>query len=214
MWSNLWTDRALAWLSSLPVGDVAHDGEHLRRVVNNAQQLAVAERANLAVVLPAAWLHDCVLLPKNHPDRQHASRHAAQAACAWLAAEGYPAEWLPAIHHAILAHSYAGLQPAQTIEAQVVQDADRLDAIGAVGLARCLLVAGQLQRSLYHPTDPFAVQRTLDDHRYALDHFYCKLLKLPAMLHTATAKAMAVERAAFLQQFISQLATEIGATPP
>lgn len=190
-------------------GDVAHDIEHIRRVVANAERLAHSEGANLMIVLPAAWLHDCVSVPKSSPQRAQASILAGAAALTFLASEGYPAATLPGIRHAIEAHSFsAGITP-RTREAQVVQDADRLDALGAVGVARCLMLSGAMQRRLYDPAEPFAISRPLDDTANAIDHFYLKLLRLAAGMHTAAGRAEAERRTAFLQAFLDQLATEL-----
>src|SRR5689334_22695757 len=112
--------------------DAAHDLEHIRRVVTNARTLAVQAPADLAVVLPAAWLHDCVNVAKGSPLRSQASVLAGRAAVQFLETIGYPAQHLPAIQHAIEAHSFSANITPQTREAQVVQDADRLDALGAV----------------------------------------------------------------------------------
>ena len=87
--------------------DPAHDLAHVQRVVANARLLAAAEGADPAVVLPAAWLHDCVVLPKNSARRAEASRLAAESAGAFLRAAGYPVELIPAIEHAIAAHSFS-----------------------------------------------------------------------------------------------------------
>src|SRR5690349_5044237 len=88
-----------------PPADPAHDVDHIRRVVANARALAAHEQADLAVVLPAAWLHDCVSVPKSSPVRSQASRLAGRAALEFLRSIGYPTEHLPAIQHAIEAHS-------------------------------------------------------------------------------------------------------------
>lgn len=166
----------------------------------------------MAVVLPAAWLHDCVALPKDHPDRQNTSRAAADRAAAFLREVAYPAEHLDAIHHAIEAHSFsAGIAP-RTLEAQVVQDADRLDALGAIGLARTLAVGTALGRPLYAPNDPFCEHRTPDDRAHTLDHFYTKLLTLTGTMQTATGRAEAERRTAFLRAFLGQLRSEIDST--
>ncbi|HRO24647.1 MAG TPA: HD domain-containing protein, partial [Promineifilum sp.] len=77
--------------------DPAHDREHVRRVVANARQLAAAEGADPAVVVPAAWLHDCVVVPKDSVHRARASQMAAERAGAFLREAGYPAEYIPAI---------------------------------------------------------------------------------------------------------------------
>jgi uncharacterized protein len=191
-------------------GDAAHDLLHVRRVVSSARRLSEVEGARLEIVLPAAWLHDCVIIPKSSPLRATASTVAAQAACEFLAASGYPAGSLPAIAHAIAAHSFsAGVTP-ETIEAKVVQDADRLDALGAIGLARCLMLGGATGRPLYDAAEPFPFTRHPDDHAWTIDHFYTKLLTLMGTMQTEAARIEAARRTAFLHHFLDQLATEIG----
>lgn len=190
-------------------GDAAHDLEHVRRVVRNAQELAAAEGANLEIVLPAAWLHDCVTVPKDSPQRAQASRLAAAQAGRWLRAWGWPEDLLPEIAHAIEAHSFSAGIPPRTVEAKVVQDADRLDALGAVGLARCLLLGGALGRPLYVAGDPFCERRPADDSAACVDHFYTKLLKLGDTMQTAGGKAEAGRRTEFLRQFLAELKREI-----
>jgi len=193
------------------VGDAAHDLEHVRRVVRNASGLAVTEGANPAVVLPAAWLHDCVTVPKDSPLRPQASRLAAEQAGRWLRAWDYPAVLLPEIAHAIEAHSFSAKLAPQTMEAKVVQDADRLDALGAVGLARCLMLGGEIKRPLYAVADPFCERRPPDDRAACVDHFYAKLLTLENTMQTANGRQEARKRTEFLQQFIRTLRREIGA---
>jgi uncharacterized protein len=198
-----------AYLDQQMTADSAHDMAHIERVVQMARRLAEAEGADMAVVIPAAWLHDCVTLPKNAPNRHEVSQLAAVEAVYFLRSIGYPEPHLDNIAHAIAAHSFsAGIAPT-TLEAQVVQDADRLDAIGAVGVARCLLVGGALARPLYHPTDPFCEHRQPDDLTYTIDHFYRKLLKIGQTLHTQAAREEAARRNAFMQVFLDQLRTEI-----
>jgi uncharacterized protein len=189
--------------------DAAHDLEHIRRVVTTARRLALAEGAELAVVLPTAWLHDCVVVPKDSPLRSQASRLAAEAATTFLRSVDYPAEHVAAIAHAIEAHSFSAQIVPQTREAQVVQDADRLDALGAIGLARCLMLGGALGRRLYDPDDPFAEQRVLDDVVNTVDHFYVKLLRLADTMTTESGRAEARQRTHFLEQFLEQLRHEI-----
>jgi uncharacterized protein len=198
-----------AFVREQETADAAHDMEHIERVVLMARRLAVAEGANLAVVIPAAWLHDCVTLPKNAANRKEASRLAAAKADRFLRRISCPVNHLQAIAHAIEAHSFsAGIVPT-TLEAKVVQDADRLDAIGAIGVARCLLVGGVLQRPLYHPTDPFCQEREPDDLNYTIDHFYRKLFKISKTLHTQAARSEATRRVAFMHTFLNQLHQEI-----
>jgi uncharacterized protein len=198
-----------AYLEQQMKADSAHDMAHIQRVVQMARRLAEAEGADLAVVIPAAWLHDCVTLPKNAPNRHEASQLAAVEAVRFLRTVAYPEQHLAGIAHAITAHSFSAGIPPTTLEAKVVQDADRLDAIGAIGVARCLLTGGALQRPLYHPTDPFCQERDPDDLAYTIDHFYRKLLKLGQTLHTEAAQAEAARRNAFMQTFLEQLRQEI-----
>ena len=190
--------------------DAAHDEGHVRRVVANAKKLAEAEGTDLAVVLPAAWLHDCVTIPKNSPQRSSASRLAAQRASELLRAAGYPAQHIPAIEHAIEAHSFSARLAPQTLEAKVVQDADRLEALGAVGIARTLITGGANGTPFYNLAEPFPITRSADDRTSIIDHFFTKLLKLADTMQTAAGRAAAQQRARFLKQFLTQLGSEIG----
>lgn len=191
-------------------GDAAHDLEHIRRVVGSARGLAATEGARLEIVLPAAWLHDCVTVPKDSPRRTEGSRLAAAQAVAWLREWGWPEALLPDIAHAVEAHSFsAGIAP-RTIEAKVVQDADRLDALGAVGLARCLMLGGALGRPLYAVGDPFCEQRAPDDRAACVDHFYAKLLTLEATMQTEGGRKEARRRTEYLRGFLAELRREIG----
>lgn len=209
-----WEERCAAHLRAQVAGDAAHDIEHTRRVVANARALAAEEGADLAVVLPAAWLHDCVTVPKDSPRRPLASRLAAEAATAFLAQAGYPAGLLPAVAHAVAAHSFsAGIAP-ETPEARVVQDADRLDALGAVGIARTLMLGAVMGRPLYDPAEPFPVRRPPDDMVSSIDHFYTKLLRLAATMTTAAGRAEAERRTAVMQLFLGELGREIGVEAP
>lgn len=184
--------------------DAAHDSVHLHRVWSNAQQLLQHyPQADALVVLAACYLHDIVNLPKNHPQRAQASRLAAKSAAALLQAEGFALDKIDAVAHAIAAHSYSAQITPQTLEAQIVQDADRLDALGPVGLARMFHIGGALGRSLAHDSDPLATQRDLDDQRYTLDHIATKLLQLPATMQTKAGKQEAARRAQWLLDFRS-----------
>jgi uncharacterized protein len=189
--------------------DAAHDIAHIHRVVKSAKKLCAQESAETRVVIPAAWLHDCVAVTKDSPLRSQASRIAADRAVQFLQELNYDPDLLPQIHHAIEAHSFsAGIVP-QTLEAKIVQDADRLDAIGAVGLARCLMIGGSFGSKLYNPDDPFCVSRTPNDTQFSVDHFFAKLLKLQDLIQTNSGRVEAKKRTQFLQAFLDQLADEI-----
>lgn len=190
--------------------DVAHDIAHIERVVANARMLAQDEHADLAVVLPAAWLHDCVVVPKNSPLRSQASTLAAEAAADFLRGADYPAQHIAAIAHAIAAHSFSANIAPHTIEAMVVQDADRLDSLGAIGIARCFALSGALGRRFYDPDEPFPTTRPPDDTRNTIDHFYVKLLRLADQMQTEAGRAEARRRTAFMQAFLEQFSGELG----
>lgn len=205
-----WEPRFIRFVADQPGGDPGHGLVHLRRVVAAAVRLAAEEGARIDVVLPAAWLHDCVHVAKDSPDRPRASRLAAAHAVSFLQQAGYLAEALPAIAHAIEAHSYSAAIPPRTVEAKVVQDADRLDALGAIGIARCIAVGSALGRSLYEPDDPFCERRPPDDAGASVDHFYAKLLQLAGTMQTTAGRHEAERRTAFIRAFIAQLRSEIG----
>lgn len=190
--------------------DAAHDLGHVRRVVANARQLTASENADARVTLPAAWLHDCVAIAKDDPRRSQGSRLAGEAAVAFLSTTDYPADLLDAVRHAIEAHSFSAAIPARSLEAKVVQDADRLDSLGAIGIARCLLVGGRLNRPLLCAEDPFCDRREPDDSRYTIDHFYAKLLTLPATMQTGAGRELAEQRAEVMKNYLDTLRAELG----
>ena len=191
--------------------DAAHDIGHLRRVWANCRRIAAAEGgADLEVLCAAAYLHDLVNLPKDAPNRHEASVLSARAAVDWLRAAGFPAAKLDAVAHAIAAHSFsAGIAP-ETAEARILQDADRLEALGAMGLARMFLISGRMGGGIVDMDDPMALHRPLDDKRFALDHLEVKLLGLPATTQTRAGRAMAEERAEWMMSFRTRLLAEIG----
>ena len=116
-------------------------------------------------------------------------------------------EKIKKIIYAVSVHSYAQGKIPDTIEGKILQDADRLDALGAVGIMRTYAYGN---RNLYHPTDPFyKTKRKLNDREYALDHFYQKLLELPLLMHTKTGKKIAGERKKFMLKFLEELEKEI-----
>lgn len=198
------------FLSRNMVADAAHDISHVQRVVQNTRQLTLAENGELAITLPAAWLHDCISVAKDSPLRMQASKLAAEEAVRFLATLQYPSTLLPRVYHAIEAHSFSANITTETLEARIVQDADRLEALGAIGITRCFLTGGSLGTALYDPADPFANNREPDDRRFTLDHFYCKLLGLAKTMQTEAGKAEAIKRTEYMQAFLEQLGEEIG----
>ncbi|TAL30547.1 MAG: HD domain-containing protein [Alphaproteobacteria bacterium] len=191
-----------------PATDPSHDILHIRRVVKSALKLAKEEGAELDVVMPAAYFHDFVNVPKDDPRRHQASTLSASAAAEYLASAGYPAQYLDGIRHAIAAHSFSAGIPPETIEAKVVQDADRLDALGAVGIARCFSTSALLGRPYYHEGDMLAEARTPDDKNFAIDHFFVKLFRVAEMLQTKSAREEGQRRVVFMREYLKQLRSE------
>ena len=211
-----WQQRFEAWLSEHhSQGDAAHDISHFRRVWATAQQLAEESDADRLVILTACYFHDIVSLAKNHPERSRSSAMAAEQTLTILQSDfpDFPPERYAAVLHAIEAHSIsAGMAPCSE-EAKIVQDADRLEALGAIGLARVFAVSGALNNILFDADDPFADRRELDDKKYALDHFQCKLLRLPETMQTEKGRAMALHNARFLVQYMAKLSAELRGDP-
>ncbi len=190
--------------------DGSHDGSHLIRVWKLVKEItADAADVDLEMLAVATLLHDCVAVEKNDPRRAQASRLSADKARAVLQTIGWNAARIDATAHVIEAHRFsAGIAP-QTFEAGVLRDADRLDAIGAIGIARTFYVAGRMGSRLYEPMDPFAAHRSLDDRRYALDHFETKLFHLADGLMTPAARRIGERRLAAMRAFIDVLREEI-----
>lgn len=207
-----WQQRFDAWVvQHYTQADAAHDAAHFRRVWRTAQHLMAGQEVDGLVILTACYFHDIVSLAKNDPQRSLASRMAAEKTTAILRTDFplFPEERYPAVRHAVEAHSYsAGIVP-QTPEAKIVQDADRLEALGAIGLARVFAVAGSLGVALFDSNDPFADGRELNDKRYALDHFQTKLLMLPATMQTERGRALAQHNANYLVQFMAKISAEL-----
>ena len=190
--------------------DLAHGFEHVHRVYHLALYLAEQEHADGLIVGMAALLHDLGRTTRG-PTRSHAER-SAKLAAKLLAAYDLPPETLHAILHAILAHSYRhGTLPA-TLEARVLYDADRLDSLGACGVMRWAMTPKHgrwPQTRTYHPDDPFALWRVPDGQHYLLDRFLTKLLQLQEAMTTATGRAMAERRIAFMRLYVQELQQEL-----
>lgn len=190
--------------------DPAHDFHHLMRVYKNAKRIGRREGTNMDILLPAVLLHDLVVYPKGSAKSSKSSDESADLAENILHSYGYPQDQINQICYCIRAHSYSKRVVPASLEGRILQDADRLDALGAIGIARTFSVGGSENRIFYNPNDPFCrSDRDLDDMQWTLDHFQTKLLKLEDFMHTQTAKKIAKERTRFMMQFIRQLQKEI-----
>ena len=190
--------------------DPAHDFQHIMRVYKNAELIGKKEGADMEVLLPAALLHDLIVYPKGSAKTSKSADDSADLAEKWLQSYGYPQEKIERISYCIRTHSYSKRLVPATLEGKILQDADRLDALGAIGIARTFSVGGSEKRQFYNPTDPFRKsRRELDDREWTLDHFQTKLLRLKKSMHTRTAREIAKERAEFMELFIRRLQKEI-----
>lgn len=189
--------------------DPAHDLLHFERVVRMAKKICREENGRMEIVMPAAWLHDFVNVPKNDPRRKHASQLSADGAVVFLREIGYPAEYFEAIQHAIVAHSFSANVTPTTLEAKIVQDADRLDGLGAIGTARCFATAGVMKRAFYSDSDPFCENRPPDDLKFTVDHFYSKLFRVAESLQTESGRKIGRQRLEAMKRFLDDLRTEI-----
>ena len=190
--------------------DGAHDLAHLQRVWHNVRTLHEAEGGDLEVLLAAVLLHDCVAVEKNSPLRSQASRLAAEKASSVLAELNWPSDKIASVAHAIEAHSFSANITPLTLEAKIVQDADRLDSLGMLGVARTFYIAGRMGSALYDPQDPQAKHRDYNDKRFCLDHFQTKLLHLADGFQTVAGQRLAQIRHERLKGFMEQLMEEIG----
>lgn len=188
--------------------DPAHDWPHVGRVMATAKKLAEGENVDIPSLLASVCCHDIVNLPKNHPERSQASQLAAEKAAPLLKESGFSNDEIKKIQQYIIEHSFSkGLKPT-SLEAAILQDSDRLDTLGAIGVLRCASVNTQMKASFYEPFDPLAKDRELDDKKYMVDHFFVKIFKLPEMMNTAKGKAEAYKRVEYMKIFLETLLDE------
>lgn len=189
--------------------DPAHDYSHIMRVYKNAQKITKHEKANQKLVLAAVLLHDVVQFSKSDPRSKTASTKSAILAQKILKKHGFSEPEIKIIADAIRDHSYSRGKIPQTMEGKILQDADRLDALGAIGIARTFSVGGSEKRPIYNQSDPFCHTRKPDDHSWTVDHFYRKLLLLEKKMNTKFAKSLAKKRTKLMTKFLSDLKDEI-----
>lgn len=211
-----WWSAAVEEVDRRMAQDSAHDWAHLARVWVTARRLWEAEHGappagrSWRVLAAAALFHDVVNVPKNSPHRSEASTRAGGLARDWLVAHaGFLEDEADEVFWAIRSHSYASGYRAESAVGEVLSDADRLDALGAVGLARTFAVGGALGRALAHPLDPLAQRRAPDDAVWSVDHLFIKLFSLKELLYTEAARVEAREREGVMRVFLEALAREV-----
>jgi len=189
--------------------DSAHDYEHTMRVYKNAQQICKKEKVNETLVLCAALLHDIVSYSKSDKRSKLSSIDSAKKSKKILEKFDFSKKDITIISDAIRDHSFSQNKIPKTLEGQILQDADRLDALGAIGIARVFATGGSLKRPFYNIDDPFCKKRIPDDKTWTIDHFFQKLLKLESLMNTKSGKAEAKKRTRVLKEFLNQLKQEL-----
>lgn len=203
-------DEAAARDAAAP--DAAHDLEHALRVALWTLRCGPELPAPLAVA--AALLHDAVRVPKHHPERPREGERSAEHARERLLALGFAAEEADAAAVAIRDHGFSrGAEPEGPL-GRALQDADRLDALGAVGLARLFATGAAMGAAFFDPDDPWARRRALDDRARSLDHFSTKLLRLPGLMRTDAGRREAETRVRIMRDYLTALGRELEEPPP
>lgn len=203
---------AAAAAEMMGVDDPGHDWSHIARCAASALAIGQDVGADLVILMPAVFFHDCVNLPKDHPQRREASTHSARRCGEVLAGLGYQTGEACRIADVIIEHSYTLGKTPSSLESAVLQDVDKLDAMGAIGVMRAVTCGVRLGTLFYDPTDPAAENRPLDDRQWMIDHFFQKLLRLESAMHTEPARREAARRAAFLRCFLETFMSEVGAS--
>jgi len=189
--------------------DPAHDFEHVLRVYENAKMICSKEKANKKLVLYSALLHDIVSFPKNDKRSKISSTKSSKEAKKILKKFSFSDEEIKIISNAIDDHSFSKNKKPTILEGKILQDADRLDAIGAIGIARTFAVGGSENRPFYNKSDPFCSIRNPNDQNWTLDHFYKKLLLIESKMNTKSGKKEAKRRTKILRRFLTDLKREI-----
>lgn len=208
-------EQAQSWY---PAADPVHGFDHVLRVYRLAEAIAAAEGADLQIVRAAALLHDASGSASQedsgeNPNRAAHQQHSAAFAAQVLQAEGWPDMSIAAVQHCILAHRFRDNTQPETLEARVLFDADKLDAIGAVGVARAVAYAARAGIPAYWPASAQFMQtgQKIPGELHSAYHEYLfKLRKIEERLYTPSGRAMARERHRFMADFFTRLAVEMG----
>jgi uncharacterized protein len=190
-------------------GDAAHDHSHLFRVALWTGKL-LKDPTQTEHAIAAALLHDLVNVPKNSPDRNKASEFSAEAARLLLTAAGFDPASVDKITTAIRQHSFSRAEKPESDLAKALQDADRLEALGSIGIMRTYSTGVRMGTRYFNPEDPWGHNRPLDDSAFSLDHFFIKLLRLPDTMNTAAGREEARSRLRPMEAFLASLERELG----
>ena len=189
--------------------DPAHDFAHIMRVYKNAEKICKTEKSNRELVLASVLLHDIVKKTQSDKRTKSSADLSAKKASLILKKLKFSANDIAIVNEAIMNHSFTKGIVSKSIEGKILQDADRLDAIGAIGIARVFSVSGSKNREFYEPDDPFSKTRKPNDKKWALDHFFKKLLVLESIMNTKSGKIEAKKRTKVLKHYLARLKEEI-----
>ncbi len=189
--------------------DPAHDFEHVLRVYANAERICKKEKADKKLILSAVLLHDIISLPKSYKRSKTSSTKSAIKAKKILQQLPYSNDEIKIIVDAIESHSFSKNKTPKTLEGKILQDADRLDALGAIGIARTFAVGGAENRSFYNSSDPFCSSRKPDDQEWTVDHFFKKLLVIESKMNTKSGKIEAKRRTKVIKKFLNDLKKDL-----
>jgi uncharacterized protein len=184
-----------------------HSLDHTLRVKNNALYLAqFFPEVDRDLLIMAAYLHD---IGRGVPRTEGESHGKASSRIAepFLAESGIPANDRLTVLQAIEEHPYSSGATPSSLLGKILQDADRLDALGAIGIARIFTEGAD--RTLYDISDPAAENRPLDDSLFTVDHFYTKIFKLPDTLHTGEARTIARARVSYMKDYMDRFWKEV-----
>lgn len=187
----------------------AHDWFHVQRVKTNAEELAASyPRADHTVVRLGALLHDIGRAKEERGEIADHSKWGATESEKRLREHGASGDTIEAVAHCVRAHRYSNDTAPETIEAKIVSDADDLDALGAVGLARCFAYGGEIGSPIHDPSLPADADETSVG-RTQFNHLQKKLLDLPDRMYTDGGRERADERATYIRRFIRQFKSEL-----
>ncbi|MGC9348574.1 MAG: HD domain-containing protein [Anaerolineae bacterium] len=193
--------------------DSVHDFDHILRVLALAERIARVEGADIEIVRTAALLHDWGRALAQEAASDHA-QVAAQRAHDYLTARGSDPSWTAAVEHAIAAHRFRTRPNPQTIEAQVLFDADKLDAIGAIGVARAFAYGGAHNQRLWASRDEvdrarWAEQGDDPEAHTPVHEFVVKLTRIKERLYTGEGRRIAEGRHRYMLAFYDRLDAEV-----
>lgn len=189
--------------------DPAHDFAHIMRVYKNAEKICRGEIVNKKLVLISVLLHDIVKKSDVDKRKKTSAELSAEKASSILRKLRLSEAEISIVSEAISNHSFTKNNISSSLEGRILQDADRLDALGSIGIARVFSVSGTKNRQFYEPRDPFSKNRSPNDRKWALDHFFRKLLLLENMMNTKIGKIEAKKRTKVLQNYLNALKKEI-----